>query len=120
MRRNEILKKQLVNHQSNCRALFERLGEQERRQVAGLLALLAGNGGIEWVAEAVGLDRSCVSRGKAEVENGLQGRPRDRQRLPGGGRKPLEKKGPKSSKHSKKSSPRKQEACRPEKGNSSD
>jgi hypothetical protein len=39
--------------------------------------------------------RDCVSRGKAEIENGLEGRPTDRQRLPGGGRKPLEKKVPK-------------------------
>jgi hypothetical protein len=115
-----MLKDQLKNHQDLCRTVFERLDEQERRQVAGLLALLAGNGGIEWVADAVGLDRSCVSRGKAEVENACDGRPVDRQRLPGGGRKPLEKKVPKSSKRSKKSSPKKQVGCRPENGNSSD
>ena len=120
MPRNAMLKDQLQNHQDQCRALFDRLGEQERRQVAGLLALLAGNGGIEWVADAVGLDRSCVSRGKTEVENGCEGRPVDRQRLPGGGRKALEKKVLKSSKRLKKSSRKKQEACRPENENSSD
>ncbi len=37
------------------------------------------------------------AKAKAEVEKGLEGRPVDRQRLPGGGRKPLEKKVPKSS-----------------------
>lgn len=120
MPRNAMLKDQLKKHRDQCRALFDRLNEQERRQVAGLLALLAGNGGIEWVADAIGLDRSCVSRGKAEVENGCEGRPRDRQRLSGGGRKPLEKKVPKSSKRSKKSSPKKQEEHQRENGNSFD
>jgi hypothetical protein len=87
-------KDRLTQHEQHCRTVFSRLKEQDRRHVAGLLALLAGHGGVTWVANAVGLERDCVSRGKAEVENGLAGRPADRQRLPGGGRKPLEKKSP--------------------------
>jgi len=113
-------KKQLEQHCEQCRAVFARLKEQDKRHVAGLLALLVGHGGVSWVAQTVGLERDCVSRGKAEVENGLAGRPIDRQRLPGGGRKPLEKKVPKSSGGSRKSSPKKPEARRAENENSSD
>jgi len=72
------------------------------------------------VADVVGLERDCVSRGIAEVENGLEGRPADRQRLPGGGRKPLEKKVPKPSKRLRKSSPKKPEAHRQDDEISSD
>lgn len=116
--RNE--KERLERNREQCRTVFARLNEQDKRHVAGLLALLVGHGGVTWVAEAVGLERDCVSRGKAEVENGLEGRPADRQRLPGGGRKPLEKKVPKSSKPLKRSSPKKREEHRREDGNSSD
>ena len=103
-----------------CRVVFERLGEQDRRHVAGLLAILFGHGGVSGVAEAVGLERDCVSRGKEEVESGLEGRPTDRQRLPGGGRKPLEKKVPKRSNALKKSLPKKREAYRPANESTSD
>ena len=107
------MKERLYQCSELCRTVFERLNEQDRRHVAGLFAIFVGHGGVSWVAEAVGLERDCVSRGKEEVENGLEGRPIDRQRLPGGGRKPLEKKVPKSSKRLKKPLPKKQEACRP-------
>ncbi len=120
MRKNNASKEQLERSREQCRALFERLNEQDKRHVAGLLAILAGHGGVTWVAEAVGLQRDCVSRGKAEVENGLEGRPVDRQRLPGGGRKPLEKKVPKSSMTSRKSSRKIREGCRPDDESSSE
>jgi hypothetical protein len=113
-------KERLEQRREQCRAVLGRLKEQDKRHVAGLLALLVGHGGVTWVAEVVGLERDCVSRGKAEVENGLEGRPVDRQRLPGGGRKPLEKKVAKSRKNSKRSSPKKQEGLRPDDENSSD
>ncbi len=112
-------KERLERRRKQCRTVFERLNEQDKRHVAGLLAILAGHGGVTWVAEVVGLERDCVSRGKAEVESGLEGRPTGRQRLPGGGRKPLEKKGPKSSKRSKKSSRKTPEDFRPGDENSS-
>jgi DNA-binding phage protein len=94
---SEILspKDRLEQNVAHCRLVFSRLKEQDKRHVAGLLALLVGHGGVSWVAESVGMARDCVSRGQAEVENGLEGRPTDRQRLPGGGRKPLSKKVPK-------------------------
>jgi hypothetical protein len=120
MREKKSTKEQLEQHREQCRAVFGRLREQEKRHVAGLLALLVGHGGVEWVADAAGLQRSCVSRGKAEVESELKGRPVDRQRLPGGGRKPIEKKVPKSSKPSKRSSPKKPEERRRDDENSSD
>jgi hypothetical protein len=113
-------KERLEERREQCQAVFARLKEQDKRHVAGLLALLVGHGGIEWVADAVGLQRACVSRGKAEVENGLEGRPINRQRLSGGGRKTLEIKVPKSSKRSTKSLPKKHEERRPENENSSD
>ena len=113
-------KERLNQCREQCRAVLGRLNEQDKRHVAGLLAILAGYGGVSWVAEVVGLERDCVSRGKAEVENGLEGRPVDRQRLPGGGRKPLEKKRPKSSNTLKKSLLKKQEVRRPENESSSD
>jgi len=113
-------KERLKQSREYCRAVFGRLKEQDKRHVAGLIALLVGHGGVSWVAEAVGLERDCVSRGKAEVENGLVGRPVNRQRLPGGGRKPLEKKVLKPSRRSRKSSPKKPEARRPENENSFD
>jgi hypothetical protein len=75
-------KDRLADNEQHCRKVFSRLKEQDKRHVAGLLALLVGHGGVSWVADAVGLERDCVSRGKAEVENGLVGRPVDRQSLP--------------------------------------
>jgi hypothetical protein len=113
-------KDRLSQNESHSRVVFARLKEQDKRHVAGLLALLVGHGGVSWVADAVGLERDCVSRGKAEVENGLEGRPIDRQRLPGGGRKPLEKKVPKSSKSLKKPSPIMLAARRPANENMSE
>ena len=120
MRNENSPKERLKQCRERCRTVFERLNEQDKRHVAGLLAILVGHGGVSWVADAVGLERDCVSRGKAEVENGLEGRPVDRQRLPGGGRKPLEKKVLKSSGRSRKSLPKKPAACQQENENSSD
>ena len=120
MRENKSPRERLEQNRQHFRTVFGRLKEQEKRHVAGLLALLVGHGGVSWVAEVVGLERDCVSRGKAEVENGLEERPVDRQRLPGGGRKPLEKKVLKSCRRSKKTSPSKPEVPRPANENSSD
>ena len=107
------MKDRLECGRAYCRVVFGRLREQDKRHVAGLLALLVGHGGVSWVADVVGLERDCVSRGKAEVAGGLVGRPLDRQRLPGGGRKPLEKKVPRPSGRSRPSSPKKPAAHRP-------
>ena len=116
----QSVKDRLERGRSHCRIVFGRLREQDKRHVAGLLALLIGHGGVSWVADVVGLERDCVSRGKAEVAQGLADRPVDRQRLPGGGRKPLEKKVPRSPKRSMPSSPKKRVVSRPENENSFD
>ena len=120
MREQQTARERLEQRREHCRAVFGRLKEQDKRHVAGWLALLVGPGGVRGVAEVVGLERDGVSRGKAEVDNGLADRPVDRQRLPGGGRKPLEKKIPKPSKRSRKSSPKKPEAHRQASENSSE
>ena len=61
------------------------LPEHHRPWVAGLLSLQVGRGGDLWVSEIVGVE-DTVRRGKHEVERGLDERPQDRVRLPGGGR----------------------------------
>jgi hypothetical protein len=66
------------------------LPEHHRRWLAGLLSLQAGRGGDRWVSEALGLHEDTVRRGKHEVEAGLDNRPPNRVRLPGGGRPRVE------------------------------
>jgi len=117
MRVQSSVKERLECGRVHCRVVFCRLREQDKRHGAGLLALLIGHGGVSWVADVVGLERDCVSRGKVEVANGLADRPVDRQRLPGAGRKPLEKKVPRPSKPSRLSSPKKPVAHRLASGN---
>ncbi|MFO8070991.1 MAG: hypothetical protein R6V85_03865 [Polyangia bacterium] len=75
------------------------LDEQQRRLFAGLESLKWGHGGDRKVADLLGLDVSTVARGRRallaeDVEVG-------RVRKPGGGRKPVEKKRPRSSTRSK-------------------
>jgi hypothetical protein len=75
------------------------LDEQQRRLFAGLESLKWGHGGDRKVADLLGLDVSTVARGRRalleeDVEVG-------RIRKPGGGRKPVEKKRPRSSRRSK-------------------
>jgi hypothetical protein len=75
------------------------LDEQQRRLFAGLESLKWGHGGDRKVAEILGLDVRTVARGRrallaGDVEEG-------RTRKPGGGRKAVEKKRPRSSRKSK-------------------
>ena len=70
--------------------LLSLLPEHHRRWVAGLLSLQAGRGGDRWVSELAGLHEDTVRRGRHEVEEGLDDRPADRVRLPGGGRPCIE------------------------------
>ena len=79
-----------AEHQAINR-LLATLDEKARRQVAGLLALRHGRGGITRFAEITGLSRTTIRRGQHEVQgsalhlsSGI--------RQPGGGRKRLEKK----------------------------
>ncbi len=71
------------------------LDERQRRLFAGLEALRLGHGGDRAVAEATGLDPHTIAKGRQELlaHDVLVGR----RRRPGAGRKPVEKKRPKSS-----------------------
>lgn len=73
--------------------LLATLDEKARRQVAGLLALRQGQGGITHIALITGLSRNTVRRGQHELHPPLPVQFR-RIRQPGGGRKPIEKKIP--------------------------
>jgi len=74
---------------------FSLLDEQQRRLYAGLEAHKLGHGGDRRIAGFLGLDGHTVARGRRELF-GEQVQ-RQRVRAPGGGRKPTEKKRPRSS-----------------------
>ena len=63
--------------------LMSRMDEQQRRWLAGLLAEHYGLsiGGIRLVSQVTGLAEKTIRRGLREIENGLEGRPRDRERV---------------------------------------
>ena len=73
--------------------LLSRLGEAERRWYAAVEANRLGHGGTRLVAQITGLDEKTIRRGQEEVAGSLAGAPvKRRQRQPGGGRPPVEKK----------------------------
>ncbi len=72
--------------------LLSRLGEPERRWYAAVEANRLGHGGARLVAQITGLDEKTIRRGQTEVAGSLAGVPIKRQRRPGGGRPPVEKK----------------------------
>lgn len=84
----------LLHHQMNV--LLSRLDEQQRRWYVALEAQKVGHGGITQLSKITGLHPETIRRGQQELAQELAERPRDRVRLPGGGRPPLEKKGPTS------------------------
>ncbi len=71
------------------------LDEQQRRLFAGLESLKWGYGGDRKVARLLGLDEETVARGRRQLRD--QDVEVDRARKVGGGRKPVEKKRPRSS-----------------------
>lgn len=75
------------------------LDEKQRRLYAGLESLKLGYGGDQRIAEFIGMDPHTVAKGRRELLE--QDLAIDRIRKAGGGRKPLEKKRPKSSPESK-------------------
>jgi hypothetical protein len=75
------------------------LDEKQRRLYAGLESLKLGYGGDQRIAEFIGMDPHTVAKGRRELLE--QDLAIDRIRKIGGGRKPLEKKRPKSSPESK-------------------
>jgi hypothetical protein len=74
---------------------FGLLDEKQRRLYAGLESLKIGHGGDRQVARALALDAATVARGRRQLLS--EDFPRQRIRRPGGGRKAVEKKRPKSS-----------------------
>ena len=78
---------------------FSTLDERQRRLYAGVESLRLGHGGDRRIAELTGLDVHTIAKGRRELFE------RDQQvgriRRPGGGRKAVEKKRPRSSPRSK-------------------
>ena len=73
--------------------LLSRLGEAERRWYAAVEANRLGHGGVRLVEQITGLDEKTIRRGQEEVAGSLADAPiKRRQRRPGGGRPPVEKK----------------------------
>jgi hypothetical protein len=85
---------QALHQQMNL--LLSRLDEPQRRWYAAVEANRLGRGGVRLVAPITGLDEQTIRRGQQEVAGSLAGVPVKRQRRPGGGRRPSEKKTPAS------------------------
>ncbi len=71
---------------------LSRLDEQQRRWYVALEANRIGQGGERLLSQITGIDQKTINRGRDEVADSLATRPRDRVRLPGGGRPSAEKK----------------------------
>ena len=67
------------------------LHEKGRRQLAGLLALQWGRGGVERTSVITGLSRPTIRRGRDEVQRKERQAERERVRKRGAGRKLVEK-----------------------------
>ena len=68
------------------------LDEKQARRVVGLLAEREGHGGVALPSRVMGMSRTTIAQGQRKLV-GEDPVPADRVRRPGGGRKPLEKKG---------------------------
>ena len=77
--------------------LVSRMDEQQRRWYVGLESMKIGHGGDTLLAQITGLNVETIRRGRQELENDLNERPPAHIRLSGGGRPPVEKKIPPSS-----------------------
>ena len=86
---------QQLHAQTNL--LLSRLDEQQRRWYAALESCKIGHGGDTLLSLITGLHVDTIRRGREELAAGLQGRPADRIRRPGGGRPTIKKKTPPSS-----------------------
>jgi hypothetical protein len=75
--------------------LLATVDERSRRRIAGSLALQHGRGGIALAARITGLSPHTIRRGRHELPQ-ADPTPRGRIRRPGAGRKPVEKKVPRS------------------------
>ena len=80
----------MMHHQMNL--LMSRMDEQQRRWNVALEANRIGHGGTESLSQITGMNVNTIRKGRRELANELKERPSDRIRMPGGGRKPVEKK----------------------------
>ena len=71
---------------------ISRLDEQQRRWYVALESEKIGHGGDRLVSQITGMNVETIRRGRRELEASLEGRPKDRVRLEGGGRPVVEKK----------------------------
>jgi len=74
--------------------LLSRMDEQQRRWFVAHESQRMGFGGDVRLSQVSGLNVDTIARGRAELSQDLAGRPRNRVRLPGGGRPSVEKKIP--------------------------
>ena len=80
-----------VLHQ-HMNLLLSRLDEQQRRWYVALESKKIGHGGDTLLSTITGINVETIRRGRRELDASLEGRPTDRVRLKGGGRKATEKK----------------------------
>jgi hypothetical protein len=73
-------------------AFVSRLDEQQRRWYVALESMRLGHGGEQQMSQITGLDTKTIRRGRRELDHELRERPLDRVRLPGAGRRRMEKK----------------------------
>ena len=78
-----------LHHQMNL--LLSRLDEQQQRWYVALEAKKIGYGGMTIMSQITGMSLDTIRRGRDELREDLVERPVDRVRLPGGGRRPVEK-----------------------------
>src|ERR1700678_3399502 len=77
--------------------LVSRMDEQQRRWYVASESMRIGYGGDVQLHAITGMNVETIRRGRTELENDLRDRPIGRVRLEGGGRMPVEKKIPPSS-----------------------
>lgn len=97
----ESVGREILHHELKAAIIlfFSLLNEQQRRLYAGLESLMCGYGGDRKVADLLGLDEHTIAKGRKQIlQRDIE---LDGIRKPGGGRKSLEKKHPKSSPPSK-------------------
>jgi len=68
------------------RAFYHSLRENDRRRYAAVEAAKLGHGGVEYIAQVLGIDPKTIRRGRRDLED-LPAEPAARVRRPGGGRK---------------------------------
>lgn len=81
-----------IERHERINLFLSRLTEPQRRWYVGMLSLEPDSPSYSELARITGLDRKTIRRGRSDIETGLALAPSARQRRPGGGRPPAEKK----------------------------